>query len=306
MAKLLVLFLSLAFLSFLSSTLSSTTVSNGIDSWCSKTPHPKICEYYMSHNPKFTGHVPKSKSEFKKDAVNLALEQSLKAQSHNKWLGSKCQNKKEKAAWADCLNLYQETITLLNQTQDPATKCTDYDAQTWLSTALTNLETCRAGFAELNVRDNVLPLMSNNVSVLISNTLSINNGSLPPETTRYTDGFPSWLSTGDRKLLQTSTPAADLVVAKDGSGDYKTITEALKAAEGRSGSGRFVIHLKSGVYEENLNMGSKLKNIMLLGDGLRWTIITGSRSVVGGSTTFNSATVGKETSFLYFLLSFNT
>ncbi|KAG6716692.1 hypothetical protein I3842_04G061000 [Carya illinoinensis] len=293
MAKLLVLFLlvSLTLLSFLSSTLSSS-VSNGIDSWCSKTPHPKTCKYYMSHNPKFTGHLPKSKSEFKKDAVNIALEQSLKAQSHNKWLGSKCRSKKEKAAWADCLKLYQETITLLNQTQDPATKCTDYDAQTWLSTALTNLETCRAGFAELNVRDNILPLMSNNVSVLISNTLSINNGSLPPaETKRNKDGFPSWISTGDRKLLQSSTPAADLVVAQDGSGDYKTITEALNAAADRSGSGRFVIHVKSGVYEENLNMGSQFKNIMLLGDGLRWTIITGSRSVVGGSTTFNSATV---------------
>jgi pectinesterase len=32
---------------------------------------------------------------------------------------------------------------------------------------------------------------------------------------------------------------------------------------------------------------------MLVGDGLKNTIITGSRSVGGGSTTFNSATVGK-------------
>ena len=137
--------------------------------------------------------------------------------------------------------------------------------------------------------------MSNNVLALISNTLAINkNDSMTPETERYKDGFPSWVKPGDRKLLQSSSIAANLVVAQDGSGNYKTITEALNAAAKRSGSGRFVIHVKSGVYKENLIIGSKLTNVMLIGDGLRWTIFTGSKSVGGGSTTFNFATVGKE------------
>ncbi|KAJ0772169.1 putative pectinesterase [Helianthus annuus] len=34
-----------------------------------------------------------------------------------------------------------------------------------------------------------------------------------------------------------------------------------------------------------------MKNIMLVGDGMKYTIITGSRSVGGGSTTFDSATI---------------
>jgi pectinesterase len=289
MAKLLVLFVLL--LAFLSPSLSSGATYNGIDWWCSKTPHPNTCKNYLSH-----AHVPKEKSQFKKTTVHVALEESLKAQSHNKWLGSKCRNGKEKAAWADCLNLYEETITLLNHTLDPATKSSDYDVQTWLSAALTNLDTCRAGFVELNVSAHILPLMSNNVSALISNALSIQNGSIPPQTERYRDGFPSWLSGGDRRLLQSSSPAADLVVAQDGSGDYQTIAEALKAAAGRSGKGRFVVHVKSGVYKENLKIGSKLNNIMLIGDGLRFTIVTGSKSVGGGSTTFNSATVGTDLS----------
>ncbi|KAE8022393.1 hypothetical protein FH972_008195 [Carpinus fangiana] len=238
-------------------------------------------------------HLPKENSKLvKKVAVHVALEQSLKAQSHNKWLGSKCRSVKEKAAWADCLVLYQQTIALLNQTLNPATKSTDYDVQTWLSAALTNLETCRTGFVELNVSGYVLPLMSNNVSDLVSNALSIQNGSIPPQTERYRDGFPSWVSGGDRKLLQSSSPAADLVVAKDGSGAFRTIAEALNASADRSGKvGRFVVHVKRGVYEEKLDIGSKLKNVMLIGDGLRYTVVTGSRSVGGGSTTFNSATV---------------
>ncbi|GMP69944.1 hypothetical protein CsSME_00029014 [Camellia sinensis var. sinensis] len=110
-------------------------------------------------------------------ATQIAMERALNAEIHTKWLGSKCRNELEKNAWSDCLKLYESTILQLNNALDPNTKCSDFDAQTWLSTALTNLETCRAGFIELGVSDFMLPLMSNNVSKLISNTLAINNGS---------------------------------------------------------------------------------------------------------------------------------
>lgn len=289
--------LSLLFIwlvSFFFPALSSIT-PNGVDYWCSKTPNPEPCKYFMKQNS--IHHVPKQKTEFRKMAMKLALDRALTAQSHNKWLGSKCRNEKEKAAWADCLKLYEETIIQLNHTLDSNTKCTDFDQRTWLSTALTNLETCRAGFLELGVPDYVLPLMSNNVTKLISNTLALNNATVVPET--YRDGFPSWVKPGDRKLLQTSTIKPNLVVAQDGSGNYRTIKAALDAAAKRTGSGRFVIHVKKGVYKENLEIGNKLKNIMLVGDGLRYTVITGSRSVGGGFTTFNSATVGKEINFAF-------
>ncbi|GMN40942.1 hypothetical protein TIFTF001_010160 [Ficus carica] len=78
----------------------------------------------------------------------------------------------------------------------------------------------------------------------------------------------------------------------DGSGDYHTIKVALDAASksSGSGSGRFFIHVKSRVYKENVEIGNNMKDIMLVGDGMKNTIITGSRSVGGGSTTFSSAT----------------
>ncbi|KAL4364371.1 hypothetical protein GQ457_04G014270 [Hibiscus cannabinus] len=288
MATKLALFV-LSILSFsVSQTLSSVVANGMIDYWCDKTPNPQPCKYFMRQKP--TSFLPKNKSEFHKVAVRIALERALSAESHNKWLGKKCRNDREKAAWADCLQLYQQTILQLNQTLD-SKKCTDFDAQTWLSTALTNIETCRAGFVELGVSDYVLPLiMSNNVTKLISNALALNsNASFVPQTYRH--GFPSWLKPADRKLLQSASPTPNLVVAQDGSGNHRTIKEALDAASKRSGNGRFVIRVKSGIYKENLEIGNKLKNIMLIGDGLRYTIITGSRSVGGGSTTFDSATV---------------
>ncbi|GMP69946.1 hypothetical protein CsSME_00029015 [Camellia sinensis var. sinensis] len=282
----LLFILFVSFCSFLSSA-SSSAASDDINQWCNKTPYPEPCKYFMSNDS--YNFVPKQKSEFKKMAMQIAMERALNAETHTKWLGSKCRNELEKNAWSDCLKLYESTILQLNNTLDPNTKCSDFDAQTWLSTALTNLETCRAGFIELGVSDFMLPLMSNNVSKLICNTLAINNGSTEKQT--YKEGFPTWVSPGNRKLLQSSSPAANLVVAQDGSGNYKTIQAALDVAAKRSGSGRFVIHVKSGVYQENIEIGNNMKNIMLLGDGLKNTIITGSRSGGGGSTTFNSATV---------------
>ncbi|KAJ9680733.1 hypothetical protein PVL29_019909 [Vitis rotundifolia] len=263
--------------------------SEDVKSWCSQTPYPQPCEYFLSHKP---DHSPiKQKSDFLKISMQLALERALRAESNTVSLGSKCRNELEKTAWSDCLKLYEYTILRLNKTVDPNTKCSQVDAQTWLSTALTNLETCQAGFIELGVSDYLLPLMSNNVSKLISNTLSLNK--VPYTEPSYKEGFPTWVKPGDRKLLQSSSPAsqANIVVAKDGSGDYTTIKAAVSAASKRSGTGRYVIYVKAGTYNENIEIGAKLKNIMLLGDGIGKTIITGSKSVGGGSTTFNSATV---------------
>ncbi|KAF8380472.1 hypothetical protein HHK36_027958 [Tetracentron sinense] len=272
-----------------SPVLSDYSTPPNIKLWCSQTPYPQPCEYFMSHNPH--SYPIKQKSEFKKMAMQIALERSLRAQSNLIGIGSKCRNEHEKAAWADCLELYESTILKLNHTINPSGKCTDVDAQTWLSTSLTNLETCRAGFIELGVSDFMLPLMSNNVSKLISNTLAINK--VPPSEPNYKEEYPPWVSGGDRKLLQTSSPTsqANLVVAQDGSGNFKTITEAIDAASKRTGSGRYIIYVKAGTYKENVQIGNSLANIMLVGDGIGKTIVTGSKSVGGGSTTFNSATV---------------
>ncbi|KAK6162518.1 hypothetical protein DH2020_002359 [Rehmannia glutinosa] len=218
---------------------------------------------------------------------------SLHARSNNLYsLGPKCRNEREKGhVGGHCIELYEHTIHKINKTVDPHTKCTPVDAQTWLSSALTNLETCKSGFIDFGVTDYVFPLMSNNVSMLLSNTLALNKAGASNYKPSYKEGFPSWVAPGDRKLLQSSNPRANVVVAQDGSGDFRTVSAAVKAIGKRSGNDRYVIYVKQGTYRENVEIGSSLTNIMLLGDGIGRTIITGSRSVDGGSTTFKSATV---------------
>ncbi|KAJ8448625.1 hypothetical protein Cgig2_010512 [Carnegiea gigantea] len=282
--------LSFFFMSSLCVFLAPPSLANNdINWWCNQTPYPDPCKHFMGH------FAPTQKSEFHKMAVQTAMERALVlAQSHTQWLQPQSGEELGKTAWADCQTLYENTILQLNRTLSKA-DCTEFDQQTWLSTALTNLETCKAGFIELGVHasESMLPFMSNNVSKLISNSLSLQstNYSATTQTQTYEEGFPNWVSRHDRKLLQSKSAgdSANLVVAQDGSGNYKTIMEAINAANKRSGSGRFVIHVKSGVYKENVVIGNKMNNIMLVGDGMGKTIITGSKSVGGGSTTFNSA-----------------
>jgi len=101
-----------------------------------------------------------------------------------------------------------------------------------------------------------------------------------------------------RKLLQLvdAVIVSDIVtVKKDGSGNFTTINDAINAAPNNSVStdGYFLIYVTAGVYEEYVSIAKNKKYLFMLGDGINQTIITGNRSVADGSTTFNSATFGK-------------
>jgi pectin methylesterase-like acyl-CoA thioesterase len=128
----------------------------------------------------------------------------------------------------------------------------------------------------------------------------------PPRTER--DGF--WEDYGSGLFgAGPSVPAnlkPDVTVCKQtGSGCYGTVQEAVDAAPDNVdvGGGRFVIHIKEGVYEERVRVPLRKRNVVFLGDGIGKTVITGSASVglQVGMTTYNSATVGKFVLFKVYL-----
>lgn len=285
----------IVFSSIFSFAASKSTKSN-ITWWCNQTPHPSTCKYFMSHSHHH--FALKHRSKFRLMSVQLALEKALIAQRQVSQLGQNCEHQHQRVVWADCLKLHSNTILQLNRTligiRKKRLRCTDVDAQTWLSTALTNIQTCRTGSLDLNVSDFTMPAMSRNLSELISNTLAINGVLLEDNNTAQE--FPSWFSRRNRRLLQSAsiTAMANLVVAKDGSGKFRSIQAAINAASKRRYKTRLIIHVKRGVYKENIEVGANNNNIWLVGDGMRNTIITSSRSVGGGYTTYSSATAGKK------------
>jgi len=88
-------------------------------------------------------------------------------------------------------------------------------------------------------------------------------------------------------------------VAQDGSGTHRTIQAAVNAlaAMGHNRPARVIIHVKSGIYNEKVQIGQKLHDVMLVGEGIDKTIVTGNRNVAQGSTTMGSATFGKTKNF---------
>ncbi|XP_074281870.1 putative pectinesterase/pectinesterase inhibitor 59 [Silene latifolia] len=300
------LFIISILIPFITCTFSETQfpedppILDDINQWCDTVPHPEPCKFFMTEQKL---KPPKEKTEFRKMIVEVALQRAIHAQSHIWGWGIRCDDHKKRAAWADCVRLYDHTIIQLNYTLNGLTSnssFTDFDAQTWLSAALTNLETCLGGSEDMNVTTFIWPHVSYNVSDLISNSLAVNEGLIQADNSTSdnstTDGYPSWLSHHDRRLLlggrSLAVKKAMFVVSRGPSARYKTIQSAIDAAARSNVRGRKVIHVKRGVYRENIYVGPYNNDITLIGDGIRKTVITGSRSVRSGYTTYNSATAG--------------
>ncbi|KAL6010562.1 hypothetical protein ACLOJK_000996 [Asimina triloba] len=216
----------------------------------------------------------------------------------------KLQSRKESPV-DDCTELLDYSVMQLSDVADPKKRATADDVQTWLSAALTHQETCIDGLAnEKSPAAKAMAERVGNLAQLTSKSLALYASMVGRSKSGggarkllSSEGFPEWVSAGDRKLL--ATPVEELrphaVVAKDGSGTHESIGEALLAvslADGEGGGGRTVIHLKAGTYSESVSIPSKQKNVMLVGDGKGVTVITGHKSNGGGSSTFGSATFG--------------
>ncbi|KAG0494426.1 hypothetical protein HPP92_005420 [Vanilla planifolia] len=105
---------------------------------------------------------------------------------------------------------------------------------------------------------------------------------------------PPWMSSADRRRLTSSSDwskKANAVVAKDGSGKYNTIAAAL-AKVPKNRSKRFVIYVKKGVYYENVRIETSMWNVMIVGDGMDATVVSGCLNFVDGTPTFSTATFG--------------
>jgi len=207
----------------------------------------------------------------------------------------------------DCLNLAELNIDFLSnvlQAMETITKMSSNQAnnlQTLLSAVLTNHQTCLDGFLEVNP----FPKISTALSNPLSDATKLYKMALSFFTLRRTQTIVARLTkqitvtTNNRKLLQTSVDNVmvrqKVVVNPDGSGDFITINDALDAAPTKTGTnnGYHVIYVVAGIYSEYVSIPKSKENLMIVGDGIGRTIITGDHSVVDGWTTFQSATFGK-------------
>ncbi|CAM0913213.1 unnamed protein product [Alopecurus aequalis] len=228
-----------------------------------------------------------------------------------------------RGAAQDCLELHAATLESLKRSTSLLTSPGESlpAVRAHLSAALTNKATCLDGLAGASG-----PKMDSLLSSLddayehVSNSLSLvaRHGSGGSTSS----GFQATVAKiihHNRRLLQDDDDEDDgdsddnngggdddnsgngkdrsgsvetvITVAKDGSGNFRTVGEAVAAAPTRSDA-RTVIRVKAGTYEENVEVPADKTNIALVGEGRDVTVITGRRSAADGWSTFRTATVG--------------
>ena len=298
-------------------------VSKSIKAMCSQTDYTDACEKSIGKAANASATSPadivRTAVEVIGDAIKEAFDRADLIMSNDP---------RVKAAVADCKEIFGDAKDDLNRTvkgvdaKDGVSK-EGYQLRIWLSAVIAHMETCIDGFPDddfkVKVKDSFTSgkeLTSNALALIEkgSSLLSALKGSkrllLGEEegagAALDEDGIPAWVPDGERRVLKgggfKNTLTPNVVVAKDGSGKFKTINEALNAMP-KSNDGRYVIQVKEGVYEEYVTITKTMVNVTLLGEGSKKSIVTGKKNFVDGLTTFKTATFSEEpTSSDYILL----
>ncbi|WOL06518.1 hypothetical protein Cni_G15252 [Canna indica] len=300
-----------------SAAAASSSGESDIASACESTLYPEACQKALASLAATAGakkpkEVFRVSVEFAKSRAILAREEALNVTLPTSGTQKSPSGSRPSSGVEDCLELLEITLDQLNAVLHRQKTATFHDAHTWLSAALTNQATCSESLEAVQADGS--GALSARVQVLaehISNSLALHKkvadkieedavaaagGSAVGNRKLLSvdGGFPEWLSAGDRRLLEASPEEiqADAVVAQDGSGTHSTIGEAIASVSlASSGGGTKVIYVKAGTYKEYVNVPTKQKNVMLMGDGKGKSVIVGSRNAEDGYTTYSTATV---------------
>jgi len=290
-----------------------STNSKTVSAICSPTDYKDACIKSLSSYAKNQSATPK---DFIQTALQVTIQEVKAALQKSGVIGNGTNNSTQKMAADDCKDLLQFAIdelqasfSTVGDSELNTISDREVELKNWLSAVISYQETCIDGFTQPDLKNE----MSNgllNASQLTSNALAIVSAlseiltsfKFPINTTassrrlldasRVDDNeYPEWLSAKDRKLLQSNSSGQvkpNAIVAKDGSGQFKTITAALDAYP-KANTSRYIIYVKAGIYDEYITVTKKQVNVFMYGDGPQKTIITGKKSFREGVPTFRTA-----------------
>jgi pectinesterase len=180
------------------------------------------------------------------------------------------------------------------------------NVKVWLNGAVTYMDTCVDGF------ENTTTDAGKKMKELLTSSMHMGSNALAI-ISDFADTVSDWNVTnllGGRRLLDDSdTPSwadhrilldsktktfkhePDVTVALDGSGDVKSINEALTKVPEKSKK-PFVIFIKAGIYAEYVEITKHMTNVVFIGEGGKKSVITGNKNFIDGINTYRTATVG--------------
>ncbi|XP_042511199.1 probable pectinesterase/pectinesterase inhibitor 41 [Macadamia integrifolia] len=310
--------------SSLANESSTSTPLASRDSICKSTPYPYYCRSVLPSNDSSNVY------DYSRFSVSKSLSSARKfLRLVNKYLKEKNLSIMAVRALEDCRLLAELNIDFLLNTSETVNSTRilptlqAQDVQTLLSAILTNQQTCLDGLqataSSWSVKNGLYSPLSNTTK-LYSVSLALftkswvhkKNKTHPGRELMFSgteidrDGqlalrmsshhrrlFESFSGRKLAETTQNNVLVRDIVVVSpDGSGNFTTINDALSSAPNNTNitDGYFMIYIVSGIYSEYVTVGKDKMNILMTGDGIRKTVITGNRSVADNFTTFNSAT----------------
>ncbi|KAI9093876.1 hypothetical protein K1719_026874 [Acacia pycnantha] len=288
------------------------TPASSIKAVCDVTRYPNSCISGISSHPSYSNTTdPEMLFMF---SLRVAIDELSKLAAYPTKLRGSEKDQSIQMALDVCGNVLEDAVDRLNDSisllelgggEAILTPEKIDDLRTWLSATVTDQETCLDAIEELNstvaqeiLRDmrtameNATESSSNSLAIVTKILRVLAKVHLPLHRRLLGSSYPEWVGPTERRLLQQEanrTTMADAVVAKDGTGQYRTINEAVAAVKKKSES-RFVIYVKEGVYVENVELKKDMWNVMIIGDGKNKTVISDSRNSVDGAPTFDTAT----------------
>ncbi|XP_010558804.1 PREDICTED: probable pectinesterase/pectinesterase inhibitor 58 [Tarenaya hassleriana] len=294
------------------------TTTKAVKAVCAITDYKETCiNSFMSASPNSTQPL---------DLIRLGFDLTIK--SIHEGIKKAADELKEKAAKDPeakrALDLCHE---LMIDSTDDLSKCFDKfdgfnlseieefveDLRVWLSGSMAFQQTCIDTFDEVKsdlaqdmakifktskeLTSNGLAMVSGISTFLPQfNITEINDdlGSYARKLLSTEDGFPTWMRPETRKLMAAVTGPKvkpNAVVALDGSGQFKSINDALKTVP-KNNKFPFVIYIKQGIYKEKVDVTKTMTYVTFIGDGPTKTIVTGNLNFgIGNVKTYQTATV---------------
>ncbi|CAM8983403.1 unnamed protein product [Rhodiola kirilowii] len=309
---------------------SSPHNSSAAAAVCKYTPDPAYCKSVLPRNNNTAtkndiydyGRFSVRKSIFQAKKFSYITNRYLSSSGKSKLSTPAIRALEDCKSLADLnLDFLTSAFTTVSSTSRTLPSLKAEDVQTLLSAILTNQQTCFDGISSTasawRVRNGITQPISNDTKLYSVSLALFTKGWVPEKkmkkhsTTRnMKQGMKMYETLTKRNLLQTRSAAEDgggddssdeeedvqvremVTVSQDGTGNFTTITDAVNAVPNntQAGNGYFLIYVTAGVYEENVLIAKNKRYLMMIGDGINQTVVTGNRSVVDGWTTFNSAT----------------
>lgn len=232
-----------------------STVQKMVKSICNATDYKTKCETGVG---KEVQKDPKSAQpkDILKASIQVAKEQVIKA--INKTVAMNFQTEKEKGALEDCKKLLDDAIeelglssTRVGSLEVNKLSGSTSDLNSWLSAVISYQQTCVDGFEEGKLKsaikdafEDAKEYVSNSLAIVEKLTSVVSSLEKVLGSSRRllnNEGVPEWMSDEERRMLKAADdkPTPNVTVAADGSGQFKTISEAL-AAVPQKYQGRYV------------------------------------------------------------------